>query len=372
MAAAATPEKISKSAFSIETGYGVYRWIGLRDCRVGHVDPLPEPTDTKKRGRRSKKTIDINTINQRYARWLRTAPEERCVLISIDPARSKGSFALRIEERSRGNVTTVRMASLFLGPQFESRYVPHSSGVKVDADSSECFFIILNQLMEILRGEFIPIVERYLPTQDPNCETGTRVVLVIERQLPDNYKLVRIQQHVMTTFESILGHYRNFSIVEIPARLKSKQNGADPNIKAHALKTWSIDAARMLFARRHDELGALSLTKTRAVPKRKSKKAAQDREQPASGAAAEQPLPPQKIDDLADTVNQAEAFASLIGLPCPLAGDVYTAANAAALERQRKQSSRKKAPETESTGQQIHDVHESDELERDASMDDSE
>lgn len=333
-----------KSAFSIETGFGVYRWVGLRDARIGHLDaPIKSNSETEVRpkGRKPKKSIDLNTINQRYARWLCAAPTDRYVLISIDPARSKGSFALRIEERTAENVSTVRMSSLFLGPQFEQRYMPHSPARDIDADSSECFFVIMQQLFDILRGEFIPVVERYLPQLQPDSETNTKVVLVIERQLPDNYKLVRIQQHVMTIFESVLGHYRDFSIVEIPARLKSKQNGADPNIKAHALKTWSIDAARMLFARRRDEAGILSLTKKRVVTQRKNKAKLADTAAQAS-AVAEPMLPAQKVDDLADTVNQAEAFSMLVGLPCPHAGDVYAAANAAALERQRKQAASRK------------------------------
>lgn len=346
-------------AFSVETGMGVYHWIGLRDVSICYervVLSAEAAISSEQTKGRKKKPIDPiklererNTVNMRYSRWLsRSSRTGNYILISIDPARSRGSFALRIEERSHETVRTLRMSSLFLGEQFEEMYksssgspaasatAEHTKGSqdKEEKESASDFFLVLQQLASALSEEIVPFVESFL-RREVDSE-NTKVILVIERQLPDNYKLVRIQQHVMTVFQQSLGKYIMFSAVEIPPRLKSRQNNVDTGIKSSALKTWSIESARMLLERRRDEVGVHSLTRTKARATRKRTKDADVSS--ASAAPATRAPVPHKVDDLADTVNQAEAFAKLVGLPCPNVGDTYERANAAALERQRKRA----------------------------------
>jgi hypothetical protein len=271
-----------RSGFSLDTGFTVY--IAPRSDLCGN--------------------------NERVVRWLVDRPRN-IVLLSIDPARSRGSFALRIEERTSENVRTIVLDSVF-----------------VDGGSASEDTVALPLVLQSLSRQFH---ERYLPLlrEHTTSHPDTVLIALIEKQMQENYKLVRVQQHVMTilseafSFDSTMAP--RFLLVEIPPRLKTVQNGVPPTIKGSALKTWSKDAAKRLLESRGDtEAVAKFLPRPRMTKKRMAE---------ASAASDAAPLRNFKADDLADTVNQAEAFAKLVGLPCPRAEGVYEGANGGALER---------------------------------------
>lgn len=108
-------------------------------------------------------------------------------------------------------------------------------------------------------------------------------MLIIERQLPINYKAVRVSQHIVSYF---LFHFKNLMpalplIYEIDPKLKGKELGASKHLNERGIKQWSVDHAKMLLAKRKDYEGLAILNKNKA-----------------------------KSDDLGDTITQAEAFFS--------------------------------------------------------------
>jgi len=113
-------------------------------------------------------------------------------------------------------------------------------------------------------------------------------MLIIERQLPINYKAVRISQHIISYF---LFHFKNLMpylpiIYEIDPKLKGRELGASKHLNERGIKQWSVDYAKMLLAKRKDYEGLSILNKNKA-----------------------------KSDDLGDTCVQIEAFFSFNKLP---------------------------------------------------------
>lgn len=77
--------------------------------------------------------------------------------------------------------------------------------------------------------------------------------IVIERQLPQNYKTLRIAQHTISYFSLKLYNKPLYpSIVEIDPRLKGKILGAPKGINDKQLKTWAVEKARELLKIRLD------------------------------------------------------------------------------------------------------------------------
>ena len=113
-------------------------------------------------------------------------------------------------------------------------------------------------------------------------------MLIIERQLPINYKAVRVSQHIVSYF---LFHFKNLMpalplIYEIDPKLKGRELGASKHLNERGIKQWSVDHAKMLLAKRKDYEGLQILNKNKA-----------------------------KSDDLADCLAQTEAFFSFNGWP---------------------------------------------------------
>lgn len=115
--------------------------------------------------------------------------------------------------------------------------------------------------------------------------------IIIERQLPQNYKASRIAQHTISYF-SIRTHNKPLlpSIIEIDPKLKGKILGAPKGITDKQLKTWAVEKARELLSIRKDDFSLQVLNHFR-----------------------------NKQDDLSDTVCQAEALFICWGLQptCP-------------------------------------------------------
>lgn len=110
-------------------------------------------------------------------------------------------------------------------------------------------------------------------------------MVIIERQLPINYRTVRISQHALTYFMIKLKNTPLLPLImEVDPKLKSRELKAPPSLTESQLKKWSIDKATELLTLRQDQASLAVL--------QQSKK---------------------KRDDLADTVCQIEALFSYLG-----------------------------------------------------------
>ena len=101
--------------------------------------------------------------------------------------------------------------------------------------------------------------------------------VIIEKQMPFNYQAVRISQHTISYFLSVLKDKPLLPpIIEVDSKLKGKMLGYQ---KGEDLKAWAVKTAREMFTKRNDDfsLGVLDYFKT-------------------------------KQDDLSDTACQIEAF----------------------------------------------------------------
>jgi hypothetical protein len=117
--------------------------------------------------------------------------------------------------------------------------------------------------------------------------------IVIERQLPQNYKATRIAQHSISYFSILLQDNALLTaIVEIDPKLKGKMLGAPKGISSTQLKSWAIEKARELLTARED----ISSLKVLDQFYRKQ-------------------------DDLSDTVCQIEALFACWGLPLTIMKD---------------------------------------------------
>ena len=117
-------------------------------------------------------------------------------------------------------------------------------------------------------------------------------IIIIERQLMINYKMVRFSQHVITYLMMLLKDNNEKSVIlEIAPHLKSKQLNAPK--KDIDVKKWSVEYAIDLLNIRNDT-DSLNIIKK---------------------------APKSKKDDLSDTVIQIEAVFKLFNLP--LTTDIY-------------------------------------------------
>lgn len=176
-------------------------------------------------------------------------------ITSIDPCKTKlSNFAFRVEKRFEdGIVETITMQHIIGGSQNH----------------------IYNSITDFL---------------DENIEYINKTHLfIIERQLPLNYKAVRISQHVITY---LMIKTKNNSllpeIIEVDSKLKSKQLNAPSNLTSKGIKKWSVEKAISILNKRNDQFGLELLNDL------KNKK--------------------HKLDDYCDTICQSEAYISLLNL----------------------------------------------------------
>lgn len=113
-------------------------------------------------------------------------------------------------------------------------------------------------------------------------------MLIIERQLPINYKAVRISQHIITYFLILFKDRTPHLpvIYEVDPKLKGRELGASKHLNERGIKQWSVDFGKALLTKRGDYDALNVLQKNKA-----------------------------KSDDLSDVVVQAEAFFSFQGWP---------------------------------------------------------
>lgn len=113
-------------------------------------------------------------------------------------------------------------------------------------------------------------------------------IVIMERQLPQNYKAVRVSQCILSYLLIKLKDAPLLpTIIEVDSKLKSKPNLIDcpRGLNERQIKTWSVEKAKELLNARQDHTALAILEKAK------------------------------KVDDLADTLCQVEAFFAYIELP---------------------------------------------------------
>lgn len=179
-------------------------------------------------------------------------------VVSIDPARK--NYAIRIERRYHAG----RIEPIVFNKESIESY-------QMEGDTSVCYTY----------QQVTAFLDKYEQFYD-DCH-----FIIIERQLPQNYKATRIAQHSISYFSIKLKNKPLLpSIVEIDPKLKGKLLGAPKGINDRQLKSWSVEKGRELCIMREDDysLGVLNHFKN-------------------------------KQDDLCDTICQIEALFICWGLP---------------------------------------------------------
>jgi hypothetical protein len=176
------------------------------------------------------------------------------IIISIDPGIK--NFALRIEKR------------------YDNGYIEVLGFDKIDFSSYETGKDNVSALyLEITR-----YLDTYIDIYRM-CH-----VVVMEKQLPQNYKMVRTSQHVISYFSFVLRDIETLPLlIEFDAKLKTKLLGCPPNLNLKGKKEWTIAKVMVMLEERGD-MESLSVIKN--APKRKQ-------------------------DDLSDIVAQIEAMCIL-------------------------------------------------------------
>ena len=189
-------------------------------------------------------------------------PQELRVL-SIDPAIK--NFALRIESR--------RNDGLIRGIAFLRSDVSDTSPqAKKDIENTLLCSRVYERISTLLDSHR----EEYL-----KCH-----IVVIERQLPQNYPLVRVSQHVISYFLIKLKNTPLLPLViEVNSSLKTRQLGAPKGLNERQTKLWAVEHALRLLSWRNDVASIALIQKSK------------------------------KKDDLADTICQIEALFSYWKLP---------------------------------------------------------
>ncbi|CAH6420830.1 Hypothetical protein HVR_LOCUS1301 [uncultured virus] len=178
-------------------------------------------------------------------------------VISIDPARK--NYAFRIERRYHNGWITPVVFDKVAVEAFE-----------------QTGNVLINNTYQMLTA-FLNKYEQYYN----DCH-----FVIIERQLPQNYKATRIAQHSISYFSIKLQDRPLLpSIIEIDPKLKGKVLGAPKGINDKQLKTWAVEKARYLLTMRLDDFSLKVLDHFR-----------------------------NKQDDLSDTVCQIEALFICWGL----------------------------------------------------------
>lgn len=188
--------------------------------------------------------------------------ENKIRIISVDPGIS--NFCIRVEERGYNkyeNIKTLLFVKMHLR--------------KDEQELTEDFVCGYYTVLTNFLNEHLELFK--------TCH-----IVLIEKQLPFNYRAVRISQHVLTYFMIHLKDIKpNLAMIfEIDSKLKGRELGASTHLNAKGIKYWAVEKATELLTDRGD-VEALEILK-------KNKR---------------------KADDLADTVCQIEAFFSLNDWP---------------------------------------------------------
>ena len=182
-------------------------------------------------------------------------------ILSIDPG--KRNFCIRIEYR---DLLTGKIVS----PVFEKIDI-------IGKEAEDHLMLIDSTYLKITN-----FLDKYIDTIK-KCH-----IILIERQLSINYKMIRLSQHVISYMSIKLKDNPNLPVlIEVSPKLKSGRLGAPKGLSPKDIKKWAVVKALELLEIREDNKSIKSI-------------------QSAKGG---------KKDDFADTIVQIEAFFSLLELP---------------------------------------------------------
>jgi hypothetical protein len=180
-------------------------------------------------------------------------------IMSIDPGRR--NFCFRVEHR---NLVTGKI-TMELFRKIDMILTTHDVKVSTDVVFRNTI-LVLAQYHELIK----------------DCH-----LIIIERQLHINYKMVRFSQHIITYLMCLLmDNALKTVILEIAPTLKTRELGAMKGLNKREVKLWAIEKADTLLRARED------MSSLDVIKKAKTKK-----------------------DDLSDTVVQIEAVFHLFDLP---------------------------------------------------------
>ena len=182
-------------------------------------------------------TYNPHTIDLKERDW-----PEIVKVISIDPGIR--NLALRVESRGiRSNCYPIKTLV------FEKLRISEEER-RLNGNVDQLFFLV-TKFLDKYRDIF------------KECH-----MLIIERQLPINYKAVRVSQHIVSYF---LFLFKNLMpalplIYEVDPKLKSKQLGASKHLNERGIKQWSVDISKELLVKRqdYDALKILEKNKTKS------------------------------------------------------------------------------------------------------------
>jgi hypothetical protein len=109
-------------------------------------------------------------------------------------------------------------------------------------------------------------------------------IVLIERQLPTNYKMVRLSQHVLSYFTNLFLS-NPIPIIEIDSKFKTKFLDAPRKLDEREVKKWSVEKCSEILPKYFDQVSENFFTSFK-----------------------------KKKDDLADTIVQMEAFCRYFSL----------------------------------------------------------
>ena len=180
-------------------------------------------------------------------------------VMSIDPGKKNFCFRIELRNLETGNIITEVFEKIdLIGTQ----------------DSDRVTIDYINRNAIIILDKYINLII--------NCH-----LIIIERQLQINYKMVRFSQHVITYLMlKVMNNSLKTVILEINSKLKTKQLNAPKKLGPKETKLWAIEKAYALLRERKDNTSIRIMDKAQ-----KSKR-----------------------DDLADTIVQIEAVFSLFNL----------------------------------------------------------
>lgn len=177
--------------------------------------------------------------------------------VSIDPA--KKHYGIRIE-RSYKNKSTIPLV-------YDKQ--------NIDGEPEEGSGNVVNKTYDNLTELLNKYKKYYI-----DCH-----YIIIERQLPFNYKIVRIEQHTVSYFSFICKDQDTLpSILCVDPQLKGKMLSIPKGLNENQTKQWSVEKAREILKIRGDNFSLEVLEKTK------------------------------KKDDLADTITQKVALFRLLEL----------------------------------------------------------
>lgn len=203
-------------------------------------------------------------------------PQDYYQVVSMDP--SIRNFGLRIERRYlTGSIVPLAFSRTDFAPILKAKDLAKLTQEQQDE-------LKLKQQQSNVQSDLFRDVTTFLK-QHLTLYLESHI-FIIERQLPHNYKAVRLSQHVISYLSIVLADTPLLPmIVEVDSKLKSRQLSCPKGMNERQTKLWLIDKAKELSQLRGDTYSYDMIHKAK------------------------------KKDDLADTICQVEAWFSFVGLP---------------------------------------------------------